>query len=392
MSDLTVSRAALASELRFVVDGFKPNKGWPAALHSVQLAYVDGTVTVSTFDYEVCRTAMLAAVGPQAVTLAVSAKELAGIVGKPGPRVSGAVSFTVCGDVVTVDTGDAVATLATVPVDDRPAEPAAVGIRFGTLADMPAVGAVAHAASTDLTVPVLCAVLLERSGGTVAAVATDRYRLAVAEFVDDVPMPVDRRIVVPVGVVKSAVRHLAGPVRVCSDDRLVTFASGHREITARLLEADFPAWRGLLPADPSGAVLVDGSELAAGVKGVTPMLGKLTPVRLVRGGGNVVQIEARSDDVDGSPAAVRLVGGAAFSGQLPEMTFPGGSRAIVCVNPKYLADAVAAVGKGRVSLSLTTGLKPVLVSGSGPVRVLVMPTRPAGDVVHAHVDAHALAA
>jgi DNA polymerase III subunit beta len=130
-----------------------------------------------------------------------------------------------------------------------------------------ALAAVRYAVGTDPTHPRLHGVLLDAAGGTLHAVATDRYRLAVST----VPAAAEARVFLPVALVDEALDLLAG----AAGDAVVTvrgdaveIAAAGRSVRGLAAADDFPDWRTLEPAPAPHRVPVDGpafrAALAAG--------------------------------------------------------------------------------------------------------------------------------
>lgn len=104
--------------------------------------------------------------------------------------------------------------------------------------------------------PALGCVLVERDGGTVRLVATDRYRLAVAGL----PAPAGGPFAaaVPVGLLDDIRPALAaGEVTLAVSGAEVTVTAGGRQVTGPLPAAGFPDWRTLGSADRPRRVELD---------------------------------------------------------------------------------------------------------------------------------------
>lgn len=151
-------------------------------------------------------------------------------------------------------------TVGTVPALAMPA---------GALRDMLAGALVA--ASKDSTMPTLTTVQLEWSLGEVAAVATDRYRLAVGTYTtnqDNTAEIVDTaRVGIPRDVAAALVKALPKAPARGNDYTVATVTpvpdragewsvawsgpAGSGSITFRQLDGEFPKWRPLIPTtDP----------------------------------------------------------------------------------------------------------------------------------------------
>lgn len=122
-----------------------------------------------------------------------------------------------------------------------------------------ALGTVRFAVSTDPELPMLGGVLLDIEGGNLRAVATDRYRMAVARAGITGHDEGRVQVVVPTPLV-DAMRALLGgegAARLAVDGDRVTLDAGDGQAAGQCLDHDFPDYRRLLPADGGRRALVD---------------------------------------------------------------------------------------------------------------------------------------
>ncbi|MFF5141880.1 MerR family transcriptional regulator [Streptomyces sp. NPDC013157] len=112
-----------------------------------------------------------------------------------------------------------------------------------------ALDAVRFAASTDPELPMLGGVLFDIEGGSLHAVATDRYRMAVARAGAGGYGGSRVQVVVPAPLA-DAMRPLLdgeGAVGLSVDGDRVTLEAGDRQVAGRCPGHDFPDYRRLLP-------------------------------------------------------------------------------------------------------------------------------------------------
>ncbi|MGV9268934.1 DNA polymerase III subunit beta family protein [Kitasatospora sp. NPDC003701] len=221
-----------------------------------------------------------------------------------------------------------------------------------------ALGAVRFAVGIDPELPVLSGVLFDLDGGLLRLVATDRYRMALAEVpLVDVPAPegpsadapdaiaaivptalVDgMRALLGSGAARAELTLGAGPVRVET--------GGHR-IEGAALDHDYPDYRSLVRLDPVHRVGLPAAELRGAVEsGATRSLpsgpqGEACEVTvLTLGGDGRLTVAA-----DGDPA-------------------PGDIR--VAVNRDFLLDALPAAGPEQLVLELTGPIGPLAIRTAG---------------------------
>jgi DNA polymerase-3 subunit beta len=311
-------------------------------------------LTVSGFDYEVsAQVGVPATIAAGGKTL-VSGRLLADIT-KALPNHP--VEIAVDGSRVSITCGSAKFSLPTMPVEDYPALPA-MPQRAGALAGevfAEAVSQVAVAAGKDDTLPMLTGVRVEFNGGKLTLVATDRFRLAMREFDWEPADEVDTAVLVPARNLADAAKTLGGAgstveLSLASGDGLLGLSGTGRRTTSRLLDAEFPKYRQLLPAEHNAAAIIDVSSLQDAIKRVSLVAERGTQVRLEFSDGGL-RLTAGGDD-EGSAEE-----------ELPvEFT---GDPVTIAFNPGYLLDGLAAVRTDRAHLSFTTPSRPALIKPVG---------------------------
>jgi len=311
-------------------------------------------LTVSGFDYEVsAQVGVPATIAAGGKTL-VSGRLLADIT-KALPNHP--VEISVDGARVSITCGSAKFSLPTMPVEDYPALPE-MPQRAGALAGevfAEAVAQVAIAAGKDDTLPMLTGVRVEFNGGKLTLVATDRFRLAMREFDWEPADEVETAVLVPARNLADAAKTLGGAgstveLSLASGDGLLGLSGTGRRTTSRLLDAEFPKYRQLLPAEHNAAAIIEVSSLQDAIKRVSLVAERGTQVRLEFSDGGL-RLSAGGDD-EGSAEE-----------ELPvEFT---GDPVTIAFNPGYLLDGLAAVRTDRAHLSFTTPSRPALIKPVG---------------------------
>ncbi|GAA1267048.1 DNA polymerase III subunit beta [Saccharothrix xinjiangensis] len=307
-------------------------------------------LTVSGFDYEVsaqCGVPATIADGGKAL---VSGRLLADIT-KALPNHP--VEIAVDGSRMTISCGSARFSLPTMPVEDYPQLPTMPqlagelpGEVFGE-----AVSQVAVAAGKDDTLPMLTGVRLEIGEGKLTLVATDRFRLAMREFPWEPNESLGEvAVLVPAKTLNDAAKTLgASGAKVelsLGNEGLLGLSGAKRRTTTRLLDADFPKYRQLLPTEHSSAAVIEVDALVQAIKRVSLVAERGTQVRLefVDAG---LRLSAGGDD-EGSAEE-----------ELPvEYT---GDAVTIAFNPAYLLEGLQAVRTPRAHLSFTTPSRPALL-------------------------------
>ncbi len=175
-----VERDALAEAVAWTAKSL-PNRPSVPVLAGVLLRVTEGSLQVSGFDYEVSSQVTVEVQGDADGAALVSGRLLAEIT-KALPAKP--VDIAAVGAHLELVCGSARFTLPTMPVEDYPTlpeMPASAGT-VDAAAFAAAVAQVAVAASRDETLPMMTGVRIELSGGNLAMLATDRYRLACARW------------------------------------------------------------------------------------------------------------------------------------------------------------------------------------------------------------------
>ncbi|SMC96147.1 DNA polymerase III subunit beta [Kibdelosporangium aridum] len=308
-------------------------------------------LTISGFDYEVSATVGVPATIADGGRTLVSGRLLADIT-KALPNQP--VEIAVDGARVSITCGSARFSLPTMPVEDYPQLPPMpphagelAGEVFGQ-----AVAQVAIAAGRDDTLPMLTGVRVEINGETLTLVATDRFRLAMREFTwkpsGDVE---DAAVLVPARTLADAAKSLgtAGKtveLALSSSDGLLGLSGTGRRTTTRLLDAEFPRYRQLLPSEQTSNAIIEVAPLVEAIKRVSLVAERGTQVRLEFTGGGL-KLSAGGDD-EGSAEE-----------ELP-VQFDG-EPVTIAFNPGYLQDGLGALHTDRAELSFTTPNRPALI-------------------------------
>lgn len=312
-------------------------------------------LTVAGFDYEVsAKVEVPATIAAEGKAL-VSGRLLADIT-KALPAQP--VEIAVDGSRVSITCGSAKFSLPTMPVEDYPQLPAmpqrageVPGEVFGQ-----AVAQVAIAAGRDDTLPMLTGVRLEIAANQLTLVATDRFRLAMREFEWNSGGEVtDTAVLVPARTLAEAAKTLGTSgnsveISLASGDGLLGLAGSGRRATTRLLDAEFPKYRQLLPSEHTSAAIIGVSSLVDAIKRVSLVAERGTQVRLEFGDG-MLRLSAGGDD-EGS-AEEEL--GVEYTGEPVTIAF----------NPGYLLDGLGALHSDRAHLSFTTPNRPALIKPVG---------------------------
>ncbi|AUS78794.1 DNA polymerase III subunit beta [Actinoalloteichus sp. AHMU CJ021] len=316
----------------------------------------DQTLTVSGFDYEVSAQVGVPATVVTPGRALVSGRLLADIT-KSLPNQP--VDITIDGARATITCGNSRFSLPTMPAEDYPQLPSMPELAGAVAGDVfsEAVAQVAVAAGKDDTLPMLTGTRVEIEGDRITLVATDRFRLAVREFAWEPTSEASSgtAVLVPARTLAEAAKTLGGSgsrveLSLASGDGLLGLAGNGRRTTSRLLDAEFPKYRQLLPSE----------HTASAVLGVAPLVDAIKRVSLVAERGAQVRLEF-------TESSLRLSAGGDDEGSAEEelpLDFQG-EPLTIAFNPGYLLDGLSAVRTERAHLSFTASSRPALIKPVG---------------------------
>lgn len=368
-----VERDVLADAVTWTSRSLPTRPPSPVLAGVLLSADVEGSLVLSTFDYEVSARSTVAAEVEEAGSVLVSGRLLAEIArALPSKPVEVAVE----GNRVTVICGASRFTLLTMPVDEYPSLPDLPEVTGSIDGDSfaRAIAQVTMAAGRDETLPLLTGVRVEIEGDTVTMLATDRYRLAMREVSWSPATPgVSRVALVRARTLSDVAKNLssAGSVELAlaEDGDIIGFEAGGRRTTSLLLEGDYPPVRRLFPEQTSTHTVTATAELVEAAKRVSLVAERNTPIRLSFTEGQVVLEAGQGDDAQASEALESTLVGEDIS---------------TAFNPQYLLDGLGSLDSEFVRLSFTHPSKPAVMTGQDTIdgadhaeefRYLLMPIR-----------------
>lgn len=253
------------------------------------------------------------------------------------------------------------------PVGDFPQTPEIPGgqpcrVAGGDLAK--ALSRVIRAASTDEARPVLTGVLWMLDGGSLRLVATDSYRLAVAE-VTVKEGPQSAQAIIPGRALAELVRHIpAGDedlVEVWLGDSQAAFRSGKTLLVTRLIEGEFPNWRNLIPEGYDNRLAVKREPFSGAVERVGLVAQMNTPVRFHLG----AEIQLTATEA-GVAEAIEVFEEGSYDGE----------DMVIAFNSRFIRDGLEGIDGDEATLEVMDPGKPALLRGPDPsYTYLLMPVR-----------------
>lgn len=363
-----LDRDAFADAVAWVAKSL-PARPTVPLLAGVLLTGSDDGLTVSGFDYEVSAQVQLAAEIASPGSVLVSGRLLSDITrALPAKPVDVQVEATR----VSLSCGNSRFSLPTMTVEDYPTLPTLPDETGVLAADVfsEAISQVAVAAGRDDTLPMLTGIRVEISGNTVVLAATDRFRLAVREVQWSAAPGTEAAVLVPAKTLAEAAKsssdsnevHLAlGSGSAVGNEGLLGITSSGKRSTTRLLDAEFPKFRQLLPSEHLGIATIGVAELTEAIKRVALVADRGAQVRMEFSEG-LLRLSAGADDVGRAEEDLEID----FAGEPLTIAF----------NPTYLTDGLASLHSENVSMGFTDPKKPAVLrpvssdgavpSGSGP--------------------------
>ena len=336
-----------------------PSRPTVPVLAGVLLTGSDDGLSVSGFDYEVSTEVQIPAEIASPGSALVSGRLLSDIVRSLPAKP---VDVSVEGTRVSLTCGSARFSLPTMAVEDYPTLPGLpdeTGVVSSALF-AEAIGQVAIAAGRDDTLPMLTGIRVEISGEKVVLAATDRFRLAVRELTWSTDSAgVEAAVLVPAKTLAEAAKagadgddvHLSlGSGPTVGKEGLLGIRSKGKRSTTRLLDAEFPKFRQLLPSEHTAVATIGVAELTEAIKRVALVADRGAQVRM-EFADDSLRLSAGADDVGRAEEDLPVE----FSGEPLTIAF----------NPTYLTDGLGSLHSERVTFGFTTPSRPAVLRPAG---------------------------
>lgn len=279
---------------------------------------------------------------------------------------AGAVEFDATGERPRLAEGRSEFFLNAIAADEYPMPAAPVGesvtLQSAHLAE--GLRQVVKAASADESRPILTGVLMAAEEDGLRLVSTDSYRLAVRDLPGTAVLREGQQVLVPSRALNEVARALGedSEVTLVLGERDVTFEVGTLRLSTRLIEGEFPNYRGLIPQAQANRLIIERSALAEAVRRVKLMARETSPVRLSMQ-PDLLELRAITQDV--GEAVVEL-----------DAKYEG-TPITVAFNPEYLLDGLEVTMGDEVTIETLDALKPAVLRSidSSDFLYLLMPVR-----------------
>lgn len=266
----TVNRDVFSDAVSFAVK-LLPQRPTQPLLSGVLLHAEDGSLIISSFDYEVSSRTSIAADVTEAGRALVSGR-LLGEIAQRLPHAE--VLISVVESKVEVRCGSATFSLPAMPVEEYPQVPTIDAVSGAVPADdfSDAVAQVSLAASRDDVTPVITGVHFEINENSLTLTATDRYRVATRTLDwedrgagENLTALVPSKIVTEVG--KTFAHDTEVQVTIIKDGEreLIAFTGGNKTVTSLLIKGNYPPVGRLFPENIDNYAVINTGELVEAV-------------------------------------------------------------------------------------------------------------------------------
>lgn len=230
------------------------------------------------------------------------------------------------------------------------------------------------AAATDMSHPALTAVYFEIQGETLTLAAADGFRLSQVQVTLAAPALSDFSVLIPAEMLRELLR------LTWEDEAMVTitvndlrtqvgFDLGDTQVVSRLMDANFPDYRRIIPTESLYTVTPKRAELLAAVK---------RAAIFAREGTNAIRLELLLQ------GAIRVSGTSAETGEgisevEAEITGEGATEVAaqgleIAFDSRFLTDLLAALDTETVRMQFTAPTRPGVFDTGAPGFVhVVMP-------------------
>ena len=334
--------------LRAAIAAVLPAAGSTGIMACALVVRGPDSITLTASDYDVTLQTTMPAPHGDVWTLCVNARALNDVV---SAMPAGDVAIEALDASMTLSAGRSRFTLRGLGADEFP--DVAIGDAEGAHAplNIDGIKRVSHAVSADESRPALNGICMGADG---SMTATDGHRIAHApgDGSGGVAAILHRRAV-------DIVSRMDAPT-IAAAGRHMLITSGPTTLTVRAIEEVFPDWRRVVP-EHKPTLTVGNAALVSALRRVGVLgSGKHALVRVKIADGRMT-LDATHPELGDAHAEVEC-----------DVT---GADVEIGMNPRYMLDALAAVGGETVTLALGDQFAPMLVTGGDGVLCVCMPMR-----------------
>lgn len=255
---------------------------------------------------------------------------------------------------VSIRAGYASFTISAESADDYPDLPDVTtgrSIRMPQSAMKTLINSTIFAVSDSMERPIHTGVKFEVEDDKISAIAVDGFRLARRTYHPEEPTERNVSFVVPgqsMKEVEKIITDCDDPIAFTLGTKHILFQIGSATLVCRLLEGEFLDWRRVVPTDCPVKLVANVGDLSSSIERVCLIVSEKykSPVRCVFS-NQVVQL--RTNTVIGAAEDRCSIAG-------------DGKELEIGLNGRYLAEALRVVPSEEVTLELTNGLSPIVLT------------------------------
>lgn len=363
----SVSQTDIAAALTYVSKAASTRSASPITAGVLIQAKQD-TVTFQATDLRLSiKQSVTAQVIEEGAT--VVAVSLCANIAKMLPNIE--VLFEEIDTMLSISAGNLHYSLPTLPPDDFPEFPR---LEATESFELPApllsqmVDKVQRITSKDTSRPILTGILLEMQDNTLRLIATDSFRLAVAEAhieTSSLEKPISLIASADALVMAVNVGNSAENIQIHANDAQVLFNCGTTTLVSPRIEGFFPNYKQLLPASCTTSVVLNKDVLQEALKRVSVVTTSNSMLKLsVDIDTNLLSLETYKNDSGNAKESFDV-----------EAT---GQSTYIGLNNRYISDCLIAVGSDdRMTLELRESAQPAIFKCQGEIQYLylLMPVR-----------------
>lgn len=363
---LNLSREALLTPLSKVIGAVERKQTMPA-LANVLIKANGGEVAITATDLEIELVAKSVLPVDQEGDITLPARKLLDIC-KNLPDGAD-LNLQVDGEKAALSSGRSRFKLSTLPAADFPALEDIQVISSFTIPQSTlrkVIEKTAFAMAQQDVRYYLNGLMLELSGNTVRAVATDGHRLAMCETDAGIDVPESRQVIIPRKGVLELVRMLDSD----DSDAVVYLSSNHIRVdlgslrfTSKLIDGRFPDYQRVMPMDGDKVIVADKQDLRQALTRTSILSNeKYKGVRLAAN-GSMLSIQTNNPEQEEAEEELEVQ----YSGDPMEIGF----------NVNYMLDVLNSLEDDAVTITLKDSNSSCLVqeSGAETAKYVIMPMR-----------------
>lgn len=373
----SISQSNFSRVLQVVSKGAATRSTLPI-LSGIFIEASDGAITVEATDLNTSIKCIASALVEEEGRVVIPAKLLLDVI-KNLPDEAVHISYDDT-DTATILCNTSSFSVKTLPADDFPGFPLIdsqeeITLPFTTFSHM--VSKVTRAASKEEARAILMGVLIEVLDQKIRMVATDSYRLALAEesfegqiskdgAADENTTTLDFSAVIAAAFLQelASLPTSEEPITLGLTENQIIATYGDTTFINRRIEGNFPQYRVLLPKEWKTRVHIPTKSLSDGIKRSSLLSGKNTPVVIhIHPESQTIQLSSVTQDVGQAHETL----GAEIEGE--ELT--------IGFKVQYFQEGLTAISDAQVYLEFTDPMRPgiIRVGESDEYLYLIMPTR-----------------